>query len=572
MGRVLDTKFARCALGLAWIVALAACGGGGGGGGGPVFLPVATTPAAPGSSDPAPVSPSPEDSAVPPPPAAPLDPAAPLLPANPPSPTPETPIVPSVPSAPDSREEIVKSSDVAAQCAAPRTGIDPSTGAAFADLPGTLTLEKNWVRAWIDETYLWYDEVPTNLLATDYATPVTYFDVLRTPELTASGRAKDRFHFTANTAQAQALSQNGVEPGYGMNLAFLSAAPPRDVRVAFIEPDSPAENAGVLRGDRLIEIDGVDVENGADAAALNAGLAPQLEGETHSFKLRASDGAERTVSLTAASITSDPVPLRDAYYYDRGQRRIGYMVFNSHIATAEYGLAYAIGLFRDIGTTDMVIDMRYNGGGYLDIASQLAFMLSPPGATTNKTFEQLQYNDKNPFQLTPDQLKMPFHDQTLGFSAMPGTTLPQLQPSSVTVLTGPDTCSASESVINGLRGIGVAVNVVGGATCGKPYGFTPQDNCGTTYYAIQFQGVNDQGFGDYGDGIAPTCVVPDDFGHSLGDESEARLAAAFGLIENGTCPAPAVGKADAALRKAEASRTPYLARSPVLSNRWLRRP
>ena len=60
----------------------------------------------------------------------------------------------------------------------------------------------------------------------------------------------------------------------------------------------------------------------------------------------------------------------------------------------------------------------------------------------------------------------------------------------MTVLTGPDTCSASESVINGLRGVDVEVNLIGGPTCGKPYGFYPQDNCGTTYFAIQFQGVN----------------------------------------------------------------------------------
>jgi hypothetical protein len=289
MGRILDKKLARCALGLAWIVALAACGGGGGGG--PVFLPVSVAPVAPEDPAPAAVSPPPEE------------PAAPLPPADPPAQVPETP---APPPASDAREDIVKSSAVAAQCAAPRTGIDPSTGAAFADLPGTLASEKSWVRAWIDETYLWYDEVPTHLLSKDYATPVAYFDVLKSPKLTASGKPKDRFHFTANTEQTRALSQNGTELGYGMQLAFIGASAPRDIRVAFIEPGSPAEQAAVARGDRLMEIDGIDVVNGTDVDALNAAIAPRRAGERHSFKLRANDGTERTLTLASAASSATP--------------------------------------------------------------------------------------------------------------------------------------------------------------------------------------------------------------------------------------------------------------------------
>jgi hypothetical protein len=78
----------------------------------------------------------------------------------------------------------------------------------------------------------------------------------------------------------------------------------------------------------------------------------------------------------------------------------------------------------------------------------------------------------------------------------------------VFVLTSADTCSASESIVNGLRGAGVTVHLVGSTTCGKPYGFYPQDNCGTTYFAIQFQGVNFLGFGDYADGFTPPAPWP----------------------------------------------------------------
>ena len=66
----------------------------------------------------------------------------------------------------------------------------------------------------------------------------------------------------------------------------------------------------------------------------------------------------------------------------------------------------------------------------------------------------------------------------------------------------------------------------------------PQDNCGTTYFAIQFQGVNQLGFGDYADGFAPTCTVADDFNHALGDPAENQLEVALGLRNTGMCTAP----------------------------------
>ena len=71
----------------------------------------------------------------------------------------------------------------------------------------------------------------------------------------------------------------------------------------------------------------------------------------------------------------------------------------------------------------------------------------------------------------------------------------------------------------------------------QPYGFLPQDNCGTTYFAIQFKGVNNKGFGEYADGMAPTCQVADDFNHQLGDPAERRLAAALSYRATGVCPA-----------------------------------
>lgn len=147
--------------------------------------------------------------------------------------------------------------------------------------------------------------------------------------------------------------------------------------------------------------------------------------------------------------------------------------------------------------------------------------------------------------------------------------LPQLGLGRVFVLAGADTCSASESIVNGLRGAGVEVIHVGGPTCGKPYGFYPTDNCGTTYFSIQFQGVNHLGFGDYTDGFVPQCPVADDFSRDLGDPLEDRIDVALGYRASGTCT-PLVGSRGPLARlglPAPPPDQPTLVRSPARENR-----
>jgi carboxyl-terminal processing protease len=520
------------AAGAAVLAALAGCGGGGSGGSSVSALPATANNGA-GTTSPAPIS---------------------------------------------SGNSALLAASLAARCAAPRYGIDPSTGAAFPDRPASLEAEKAWVRAWIDQTYLWYAEVPP-FAAAGYATPVAYFNVLKTPLPTASGRAKDRFHFSENTAAYQAASRSGVALGYGFAAAVLNALPPRDVRIAYTEPGSPAVAAGVARGQHVVEIDGIDVKASSNVAGLNAALLPQSAGEVHSFRLQAPDGSEQLVSLAAASIRSTPVQSVKTIATPSGP--VGYLLFNDHTASAEAQLIAAINQLQAAAVGALVLDMRYNGGGLLDVASELAYMVGPAAASADNTFERLVFNDRNPFALNATQASLRFHDRSLGFSAPAGQPLPKLGLPRISVLTGPDTCSASESVVNSLRGIGATVDLIGAATCGKPYGFYPQDNCGTTYFSIQFQGVNQQGFGDYGDGFAPTCAVADDFDHALGDPAEARLAAALNYRASGACavvaqsksaqarlgsasPAAAPGAASAQV----AEDTPYLLlRSPARTNR-----
>jgi hypothetical protein len=454
------------------------------------------------------------------------------------------------------------SSSFAAQCANPRSGTDPATGRTYPDRPGAPLLENNWLRSWTHELYLWYREVP-DLDPASYAT-ADYFGLLKTSATTASGNPKDKFHFTYPSAEWEQLSQAGVSAGYGAQWAVVAPRPPRRVVVAYTEPHSPATAARLARGARVLTVDGVDLVNANDQASvdkLNEGLFPSAPGGSHRFSiLDRGSSTPRNVTMVATSVTEAPVQNVETLHVPGGT--VGYMLFNDHIATSEKQLMSAFGQLAAARVDDLVLDLRYNGGGYLDIASEVAYMIAGPAPTTGQTFEETTFNDKYPTRdpVTGAPLApMPFHSTSQGFSGPRGVALPTLNLPRVLVLTSANTCSASESIVNGLRGVGVQVIQIGTTTCGKPYGFYPADNCGTTYFSIQFEGRNAQGFGDYPDGFSPAntaanrgvllpgCSVADDFTHALGNAQERRLAAALAYRIDGSCPAAA---AAAGLEKA----------------------
>jgi carboxyl-terminal processing protease len=479
----------------------------------------------------------------------------------------------------------------------PGTGnYTPGVYPARASLAGQCTAfnEKMFLRSWTNDLYLWFGEVsdnnPNNL--TDFPTVAAYFDALRTPQTTPSGNDKDRFHFTFDTDDWVALSQGGQAIGYGAEIINLAESfPPRRAVVAFVEPGTPASNAGVARGMEIVSINGVDfVNDGTQAGVntLNAAFFPSATGQTSTWVFKPVTGPNVSVQLTSANITHKPVLLDQAIPVTGGDT-VGYIVFNDHIATAQQQLVDAITRLQ--GVDALILDLRYNGGGFLDIANELAFMIAGPGPTTGQIFERLVFNSKNPTRdpVTQEPLSpgTPFHTTTLnlpGAGGTPGTPLPTLGLDRVYVITGPNTCSASESIINGLRGVGVQVFQIGSTTCGKPYGFYPQDNCGTTYFSIQFQGVNAMGDGDYPDGFAPNnqsgpssiklpgCSVADDFTHAFGDPLEGRLQAALDFRATGSCPA-ASGFAPGGQLKAGQSLSVMEGRmykSPERENRILR--
>jgi carboxyl-terminal processing protease len=416
------------------------------------------------------------------------------------------------------------SSRYANLCQNPRTGKDEyNSNLPFPDKQGTLDDEKKFIRAWMDETYLWYNELP-NLDAAAYSNTEDYFQALITPQKTASGAYKDRFHFTYTTAEWNALTKKGVEVGYGITWGQVSKQRPRKWVVGAVEPSSPAQLAGITRGDELVSVDGESFVNGTNTDKLNDGLFPAKENEAHNFVFKR-NGSNINFSLLAQEVTNKPVQNVKTITTTSG--KVGYLTFSDHSEPSEQQLVDAINTLKTEQVTDLVLDLRYNGGGLLYIASQLSYMIAGDAATRGKTFEQIMFNDKS-----PKEAPTPFYNVTTKDAFLPSLALKR-----VTVLSTSGTCSASEAIVNGLRGIDIEVNVIGSTTCGKPYGFLPKANCGTTYFAIQFKGVNNKGFGDYADGFTPTCQVADDFSRALGDPNEGMLAAALSYRDTRVCPA-----------------------------------
>ena len=179
-------------------------------------------------------------------------------------------------------------STFAAKCVAPRAGIDPATGQPFPDIAGTTLDENNFLRSFSDDTYLWFDEI-TDQDPAGFNDPLDYFDQLKTFATTNSGADRDKFHFTFDSLDWFNLSQGGVSVGYGAEFVLLSAVVPRDVVVAFTEPNSPATNLALplARGAKVLTIDGVDINDNTQAGvdALNAGLFPSAADPQHTFEI-----------------------------------------------------------------------------------------------------------------------------------------------------------------------------------------------------------------------------------------------------------------------------------------------
>ena len=267
-------------------------------------------------------------------------------------------------------------------------------------------------------------------------------------------------------------------------------------------------------------------------------MFPDRPGESHTLTLNST----LDQLLVAELINFDPVEFANII----PGSNVGYVLFNEHTLDAEPELFEAFQTFAahnaGAGVDELILDLRYNSGGLLFVANQISYMIAGAAATDGKVFEQLQFNNR----FTPRDLA--FIENGLNPASGRDEALPELTLPRVFVIAGHATCSASESIVNSLRGIGVEVVLIGERTCGKPFGFIGFDNCGTTFLPVEFQSFNQLGQSNYTDGFRPAtgtsgfgepvtgCTVADDFTRALGDPEEARVAAALAYIDSGACP------------------------------------
>ena len=155
---------------------------------------------------------------------------------------------------------------------------------------------------------------------------------------------------------------------------------------------------------------------------------PTTAGETHTFQVEdLGSTTPRMVTLQAASVTSKSVP--NVQTISTATGTVGYLLFNNQLAQAETELVTAVNTLKSAAVKDLVLDIRYNGGGYLDIASELAYMIADTNMSGGQTFELLRFNSKHPSTdpvtgsaITPTA----FHNTTLGLSVASGQPLPNL--------------------------------------------------------------------------------------------------------------------------------------------------
>ncbi len=308
--------------------------------------------------------------------------------------------------------------------------------------------------------------------------------------------------------------------------------------VQYVVPGTPADDAGIKRGDIFISIDSQDLNLENYRSLLFGRTVYSISFANIVGNTLAPNG--KTLSLTAVEVHENPIHHTEVI--ETGGRKVGYMVYNAFRSNYDVDLNTAFGNFRSAGIQDLILDFRYNGGGSVNTATYLSSMIY--GTYTDKIFTITQYNDKLESyfrdQYGSDYFNTRFESSITQES---GADIPinTLNLDRVYIITSSGSASASELVINGLDPY-IEVFKVGEATHGKYVGsFTIKDydsngninpNHTWALQPITLKLANSQGISDFVNGFAPDIQAEEDLANLLpfGDENEPMLKAALNAI------------------------------------------
>jgi C-terminal processing protease CtpA/Prc len=328
----------------------------------------------------------------------------------------------------------------------------------------------------------------------------------------------DRWSFVQTYDQYEAQSR-GTFVGHGISMGL---DPSNQVRIAQIYSRSPLYPLGVRRGWIVKNINGTDLARifiSKDSAAYNQAIGHSTVGLTNTFLFQTPLGKDTTITSAKDSFKLNTVILADTLHLKSGIT--GHLVFDQFIPPSNQELQTAFTYFSQNNIKDLIVDLRYNGGGDLDVLTNMASYVAG-AAQVNKPFLTLTFNDKNTSS-----------NGTYKFNSV---SAPQSL-SKVIVITTRGTASASEDFINGLKHY-LDIRTIGDTTNGKPVGMVGfQYQTSYMFFPITFSLVNSAGQGDFYQGFVPDKYVPDDITHDWSDRNEACLKEAIYYLENGNVSA-----------------------------------
>lgn len=375
--------------------------------------------------------------------------------------------------------------------------------------------------------YLWQESLPTEFYTRRYPSAEHLLEALKGFARNPQGDVLDRFSFLDRSGTVDEEIQQGVTGSFGFDVRYNNET---DLYVKKVDPGSPAAQAGLARGWQILDINGNS--NLAQSSMEQDNftfLFGALDAATISLKLRKPDGEEVTQNLSRGSYRIQPI--LDSHVFDVGNKKVGYFAFDSFVSTTDLDgsstyvrnqLDGLIGQFEQAGVNELIVDLRYNGGGAVITADYLSNLLAPPSVgnglmysyTINQTLKNAGW----------DEIFAPEY-----FNKSNSLDLDRIY----FLVTG-STASASELLINNLRPH-IDVKLIGEhETYGKPVGYFAWDVMGVDLYAVSFQTFNSVGFGDYFDGMPVDKVVYDDLTHDFGDPQENLIAEALHYAAQGS--------------------------------------